>query len=89
MLWPLCSELVFASLILCMIFTYQSSFTEKAGESQKNSNFGKGGQNNNVVAIVNVPDTCNVDSANFFTTADGQSGAMNMRRFTSTTTLRS
>ncbi|KAJ1328759.1 hypothetical protein BSLG_010752 [Batrachochytrium salamandrivorans] len=64
-------------------------FTEETGKFQKDNNFGKGGQNNNAVAIVNVPDTCNVDSANFFTTADGQSGVMNMHRFTSTTTLRS
>ncbi|KAH6581708.1 hypothetical protein BASA60_002296 [Batrachochytrium salamandrivorans] len=63
--------------------TYQYGFTEKAGNFQKD-NFGKGGQDGDAV-VVNVLNTSDVNNANFFAPPDGQSGEMNMYRFTYTT----
>ncbi|KAH6586741.1 hypothetical protein BASA50_000338 [Batrachochytrium salamandrivorans] len=67
--------------------TYQYGFTEKAGNFQKD-NFGKGGQGNDAVGI-NVLNTSKVNNANFLAPGDGQSGIMNMFRFTYTTPGRS
>ncbi|KAH9249092.1 hypothetical protein BASA81_013211 [Batrachochytrium salamandrivorans] len=67
--------------------TYQYGFTEKAGNFQKD-NFGKGGQDGDAV-VVNVLNTSDVDNASFIVGADGQSGVMNMYRFTYTTPGRS
>ncbi|KAH6565085.1 hypothetical protein BASA62_007466 [Batrachochytrium salamandrivorans] len=62
--------------------TYQYGFTEATGNFQKD-NFGKGGRGNDAVRI-NVLSTSGTNNANFLTPADGQSGIMNMFRFTST-----
>ncbi|KAH6592033.1 hypothetical protein BASA50_008316 [Batrachochytrium salamandrivorans] len=67
--------------------TYQYGFTEKAGNFQKD-NFNKGGQGNDAVTI-NVLNTSKVNNANFLSPGDGQSGVMNMFRFTYTTPGRS
>ncbi|KAH6560503.1 hypothetical protein BASA60_000241 [Batrachochytrium salamandrivorans] len=67
--------------------TYQYGFTEKTGNFQKD-NFGKGGQGNDAVSI-NVQSSRGVNNANFLSPADGQSGIMNMFRFTYTTPGRS
>ncbi|KAH6590567.1 hypothetical protein BASA50_002499 [Batrachochytrium salamandrivorans] len=67
--------------------TYQYGFTEKTGNFQKD-NFGKGGRGNDAVSI-NVQSSRGVNNANFLSPADGQSGIMNMFRFTYTTPGRS
>ncbi|KAH6562812.1 hypothetical protein BASA60_010987 [Batrachochytrium salamandrivorans] len=62
--------------------TYQYGFTEKTGNFQKD-NFGKGGQGNDAVKI-NVLNPSRTNNANFLSPGDGQSGVMNMFRFTYT-----
>ncbi|KAI8892769.1 Fungalysin metallopeptidase-domain-containing protein [Globomyces pollinis-pini] len=62
--------------------TYKYGFTEAAGNFQ-NTNFGKGGKGNDRVKINNQASGTN--NANFATPPDGQSGVMNMFRFTLTT----
>ncbi|KAI8894730.1 Fungalysin metallopeptidase-domain-containing protein [Globomyces pollinis-pini] len=61
---------------------YQYGFDEASGNFQ-NNNFGKGGKGNDRVKINNQAGGTN--NANFATPPDGQSGVMNMYRFTMTT----
>ncbi|KAJ2999350.1 hypothetical protein HDV02_003131 [Globomyces sp. JEL0801] len=58
--------------------TYNYGFTEAAGNFQ-NSNFGKGGEENDRVIISNQAEGMN--NAEFGTPPDGQNGVMNMFRF--------
>ncbi|KAH6572484.1 hypothetical protein BASA50_000561 [Batrachochytrium salamandrivorans] len=67
--------------------TYQYGFTESAGNFQKD-NFGKGGEGNDAV-IIHVLDSYGTDDASFIVPPDGQSGEMNMFRYTTATPNRS
>lgn len=58
---------------------YQFGFTESAGNFQ-NDNFGKGGQGNDSVLILNQAPGSN--NSKFFTPTDGQRGVMSMYTFT-------
>ncbi|KAJ2986461.1 hypothetical protein HDV02_006709, partial [Globomyces sp. JEL0801] len=64
---------------------YQYGFTEEAGNFQ-NSNFGKGGKENDRVVINNQ--ASGINNANFATPPDGQSGVMNMYLWDKTTPKR-
>ncbi|KAF9555076.1 hypothetical protein CPC08DRAFT_147139 [Agrocybe pediades] len=64
-------------------FTYRYGFTEAAYNFQ-NTNFGKGGAQNDRVKI-SVQDSSGTNNANFATPADGQSGTCRMYIWTKTT----